>query len=951
MIAPEILPLNEDVRFRKLIESGKEGLSLLNKFFEFVFSASSCERIVGWSSEDLLGLPITDLIHYEDLEFVTNSLQDTLTSPGSTITCVFRFKQKDNSFIWIECLMTDMLDDTDVQAIVCRYSDVTEKKKSAKMLLEANTELHAFRFALDESAIVAVTDRKGIIKHVNDNFCRISKYERSELIGKDHRIINSSFHEKNFIQTLWRTISNGQIWKGELKNKAKDGSFYWVDTTIVPFLDDFGHPYKYVAIRSDISQRKLMEEKSRIEEIRLRLLESVITHTKDAILITEAESLIEPGPRILYVNEAFTKMTGYSSSEVIGKSPRLLQGPKTGRTELKRLSEALRNWHSCEITIANYKKSGEEFWVNLTVTPVANESGWYTHWISVERDVTESRKLEQEYNQIFDLAPDIICTVGLDGYFKKINPAMSELLEYSRDELLSRPIVKFIHPQDQVRIMAELEIKNKGTKTFYFENRCITKSGQVKWLAWTSTPATPEGLIFTVAKNITDKKELEGLLNKVTRMAGIGGWVIDLIKSTIYWSEVTKEIYEVKSDYEPNMQRGLDFLKEESDKILITRRIELASEKGISFDMELQIVTANQNIKWVRVIGEPEFENNRCVRIRGSFQDIDIRKRSELLATEALFEKKLILESIGDAFFAVDKHWIINYWNNKAEKVLQKTKLQTKGFNLWDVFAGSIGSESYIKYHQAIKTNKALHFEDYYPPLKKWYEISAYPSANGLSVYFKDITERKKRITALAESEKNYSSLFHLSPLPMWVFDIKSLAFLDVNEAAVKKYGYQREEFLAMTIMDIREQEDIGKVKDILSMKNTSQQSLSHQGIFRHKKKNGELIHVDIQSNLIRYKGVLGKIIIANDMTENFNYTRKIEQQNIKFQEIAWIQSHVVRAPLARIMSIVPMLKNSEDFGQERETLLEYLLIASNELDEVIKTISKKTRLAQNDQI
>lgn len=278
-----------------------------------------------------------------------------------------------------------------------RHRAETVVAKMVRVQEELRAALHAtndLRSALDEHAIVAITDARGKISFVNDKFCTISQYAREELLGHDHRIINSGYHPKSFIRDLWSTITAGKLWHGELKNRAKDGSFYWVDTTIVPFLDASGTPQQYIAIRADITERKRVEEALRASEQKLA---SVLENMSEGVMLIDAAgNATYQNPASMRIHGFDPTSTGYLANAEMPESWDVWdeQGCKLSYDEWP-LARVVRGEHiQNQVLRVRRVETGHEFVASYNGSPVYGEQGHLTLAFITFHDISDRRRAE-----------------------------------------------------------------------------------------------------------------------------------------------------------------------------------------------------------------------------------------------------------------------------------------------------------------------------------------------------------------------------------------------------------------------------------------------------------------------------------------------------------------------------------------------------------------------------
>lgn len=366
----------------QLMDASLDVFCSITESGHFAYVSEAARTLWGYEPEDLIGTLYELLIISEDIP-KTREISENILSGQEVRTFQNRYRRKDGSIAYN--LWSARWDDTS-KLMYCVARDGKEKVEQEAIIQQREQRFKAL--VQEGSDMISILDAEGnyiytsptttyILGISPEEFESKSVFEfiHPEDIERCIECLKQIATEKKVIVPPFRFLNGQREWR-------------WIETVLTNMLDNPA-VQGLVANSRDITKQKE-------EEHRLKLLESVITNTTDAVLITETELNEEGAPKIIYVNEAFTKMTGYTQEETLGQFASLVLGPNSNPKEIEKISAALQNWEACEVTINTQRKNGEEFWAHFAIKPVADEKGWYTHWIAIQRDVTEQKNKELE---------------------------------------------------------------------------------------------------------------------------------------------------------------------------------------------------------------------------------------------------------------------------------------------------------------------------------------------------------------------------------------------------------------------------------------------------------------------------------------------------------------------------------------------------------------------------
>ena len=702
-------------------------------------------NLLGYSLEELQEIGLKGIIEQNE-KFQAHTFQ---TIQERVVLVELNVIRKNSEKLPVEFSSTKCCAASGEEYIVSIIHDISERKRNEReMLLLMNNTEESF-ILLDKSLHIISFNLQFEILY--------KKYFGLEVKKREH-IINYVLPErKEEVVKIYEDVLQGASQESIIAVKTKDGTPKTFRIKYTPAKDEKDCIIGVFIGIQDISAIKYAELKEKEIVEQQSLYFSIINSSEDAIISITTEGIITSW------NPSAERIYGFLEQEVVGKHISIITPKELIEKEVNILNKI-----NAGISIKHYeteriKKDGRRIYITLTVSPIVDSNGKISGASKIARDITEQKIVEERLRQNeinlaeaqklarlgswkIDLQKNTVywseITKEIHEVGLKFVPTMESAFSFYRDD------------ESQMTIMQAAEQGIKDGKRWEIEVPIITIRGNERWVRVIGEAEFKDNICISLYgsfQDISERKKtelelqvafrkLENYQNALDQSSILA--ITDLNGIIIYVNENFTNI----SQYRENELIGnshqiinsgfhsKDFFKEMWKTI----------SSGEIWRGEIKNKAKDGSYYWVFTTIIPFLDkDNKPFQYLAIRHDITEKKKSVESVIKAFEEKNSILESIDDSFFAVNRDWTVTYWNRKAEKVMKIPREMIVNKNLWEIFEEKIDSISFKKYHEAIERNRSVRFEYYYSKIAKWYEVSAFPSLNGLSIYFKDITEKK----------------------------------------------------------------------------------------------------------------------------------------------------------------------------------------------------------------
>ncbi len=673
-------------------------------------------------------------------------------------------------------------------------------------------------------------------------------------------------------------------------------------------------------------------------------------------------SYIDKNQHYQFANEAYEEWFGEKAE---GKHIEEVVGHETYQKVLKHIDKVLSGETAAyETTISD--RDGSERFVSATYVPDLDLDGHVRGFFALVQDISEQKEAKEKLRQWADAFEG--CAHGIaigDPDTNRIvvcNPAFANMLKCRVEDIVGSSILSVYAAPDHEHVRSNVERADQIGHARY-EARMV-RSDHTTFpvqMDLVSVLGDDGELIYRVvtAQDISERKQAE---EKIVHQARLLEQVNDAVIASdenfivTSWNAGAERIFGWKAE---------EIIGRKAEEILQTgffnkTRSDVIQEIKTRGEFSAEITQLRKDGSRVSIEARTVALHNESGHVTGYVsinRDITERKRAEEQIERSNQMLNEILASIKDDFYVLNRNWNFVYASRLFTSKIGKEPQDFIGNNIWEMFPKHIGTALEVNFREAMDKREIRRFEMGGKYTTAWYRMTAFPSTEGITVLGTDITEHKRAEEELKKSEERYRYLFQNNPHPMWIYDRKTLAFLDVNEAAIAKYGYSRQEFLSMTIIDIRPPEDVERLMNNLAQ---PRQPLERSNGWKHRLKDGTMIYVEISSHTIEIDGHESALVVAQDVTERKQAEEALQRSQRLLQDVIDNSSSLIYLLdlegrfllINRSLESVLGRPREEVIGKPRDMFLSLENAAKHRANDikVIETRSPITMEEENDQ-